>query len=377
MKLLMIITLGDMGGAQRHVLDVSRELTRRGHSVCIGVGGEFKDLSQAAASGTPDVEVVRLKHLRRPVRFFRDFLSLFEIIRLIRARRPDIVHCHSSKAGGIASIAGWLCRVPVVYTAHGFVFRENLSWTTRMFYLWSERIASWFRAKVITVSQSDYEAALQRSVVAKSKLITIPNGIDESLSAQLLKPDAARAQLSQWTGVDLSKNKVVVTIANLYPPKNVPTLIQAFEFVVRRIPEARLVIIGDGEQRAQCEKIIRSTDELSDKVFLIGQKVDAYKILRGADMMALASTKEGMPYTVLEAQLAGTPVVATRVGGLPEMGEEPLLHLVVPHSAEMLADAIVETLRADLRGTGALRKQFTLTGMVSAIEKVYVEAAGR
>ena len=240
--------------------------------------------------------------------------------------------------------------------------------------MFAERIASWFRAYVIAVSQSDYDAAIAQRIISPTKLITILNGIDEHLAEQLLESTPAREQLSAWAGVDLKNTRVAVAIANLYPAKNIPLLIQAFDFVVRRISDARLVIIGDGQQRGECEKILKNVPDLAKKVFLVGKHPDAYKILRGADVMCLASTKEGMPYAVLEAQLAGTPVVATRVGGVPEMGEEPLLRLVVPHSAEMLADAIAQTLRENKRGSGILQKKFTLSGMVNAIEAVYQNA---
>ena len=377
MKILMVITEGDMGGAQRHVLDLSRELQSHGNTVTIAVGGVFTDLSVAAEQITPKIIVHRLRFLVRNLRLFQDVRAFFELVAYIRIEKPDIIHCHSSKAGGLASVAGWVCNVPTVYTAHGFVFREDISFFRRQLFIWFERIASIFRAKIITVSQSDFDAACAYHIVSRKKLVTIPNGIDERWAQQILSPAAARAQLSSWTNHDVTHAKIVVAIANLYPAKNIPLLIQAFEFVVRRLPVARLVIVGDGEQRSECEKIISARPVLVDTVFLVGKRAHAYQILSGADALCLASTKEGMPYAILEAKLAGIPVVATRVGGVPEMGEEPMLTLVVPHSAELLADAITNCLRSNMRGVpGEIQKKFTLSGMVEAIEAVYRETLG-
>ena len=129
----MVITEGDLGGAQRHVLDVSRELIKRGHDVRIAVGGDFMDLTRASGIGAAVVQVVRIKNLVRPVRPLQDIVALFELYKRIRTWHPDVVHCHSSKAGGLASVAGWMCHVPVVYTAHGFVFRENIGFLKRKF----------------------------------------------------------------------------------------------------------------------------------------------------------------------------------------------------------------------------------------------------
>jgi glycosyltransferase involved in cell wall biosynthesis len=149
--------------------------------------------------------------------------------------------------------------------------------------------------------------------------------------------------------------------------------VQSFESVLARIPEARLVLVGDGKERHACERLVEQNPKLHEKVFFTGKRADAFQVLRGADVVALSSTKEGMPYVVLEAKFAGTPVVATRVGGIPEMGEGSDLKLVVPHSPEMLSEALVQMLRTEKQTRGHLPWQFTLTGMVDAIEAVYHE----
>jgi len=367
----MIITEGDLGGAQRHVRDISEELTRRGHAVTIAVGGEQAHEHGAFAPNEMSVPIVHLRHLVRPLSFGKDVRAFFEIFRLVRHVRPDIVHCHSSKAGAIASIAGRFAGAVVVYTAHGFVFREELGMFTEQFYEWSERVASWFRHRVIAVSQSDADAARSRHVVAARKLLTIPNGIDLNLEHDLESPEAARHLLSAWTGEDLTHAKIALSIANFFVVKNVPLLVRAFEYVIPRVPEARLVLIGDGVQRALCETIVAHSNTLRGKVFFVGKRPHAFRVLRAADVMCLASTKEGLPYVVLEAKLARTPVVATRVGGVPEMGEGEDLRLVVPHSAEMLSDAIVDILRRPHRAAAPIEKVFSLSAMVDAIEGVY------
>jgi glycosyltransferase involved in cell wall biosynthesis len=132
-------------------------------------------------------------------------------------------------------------------------------------------------------------------------------------------------------------------------------------------------LVGDGKERHACERLVEQNPKLHEKVFFTGKRADAFQVLRGADVVALSSTKEGMPYVVLEAKFAGTPVVATRVGGIPEMGEGSDLKLVVPHSPEMLSEALVQMLRTEKQARGHLPWQFTLTGMVDAIEAVYHE----
>lgn len=371
MKILLVITEGDVGGAQRHVLDLGRELARRGHDIFIAHGGAYNYLEQEAMAGEPSLTVVRLKRLLRPIKPLQDFLAIFELIKVIKKINPDLVHAHSSKAGIVASLAGWLAGKPVIYTAHGFVFREKISWVARLFYRWAERLASLLRRRVIAVSKSDADSAIAKKILSASKITVIHNGINENLRANFLERNSARQQLSALTKADLNNQHVVLAIANLYPAKNIPLLIQAFEYVVRRDARARLVIIGDGQERPVCEKIIKDNPILQDKVWLVGQQPSAYKFLTGADLLVLSSSKEGLPYTILEAQLAGVPVVATRVGGIPEMGEEPGLTLVVPHSAELLSEAINKVLQRGACERCTIKKEFTLQGMVDAVEAVY------
>ncbi len=373
MKILMVITEGDLGGAQRHVLDISRELTRRGHEILIAIGGNFSELSEAAAASALPIETIRLQHVGREIRPAKDLKGLLEIFKLVRSWKPDIIHCHSSKVGVLASIAGRLGGAKVVYTAHGFVFCEELPTITRIIYLLAEKISTIFRHKVIAVSQSDADAARKNYIVGAKKIVIIPNGLDLSIGDRLLDMGPARDLISKWAGIDLSDTKVVLSIANFYPAKNLPLLVRSFESVLPRVPEARLVLVGDGKERALCENIVQQNPKLHQKVFFTGKQPDAFRVLRGADVLALSSTKEGMPYAVLEAKFAGTPVVATRVGGVPEMGEGPDLKLVVPHSAEMLSDAIVQVLRTEKPVRGNLPWKFTLHGMVDAIEAVYHE----
>lgn len=373
MKILMVITEGDLGGAQRHVLDISRELSKRGHELLIAIGGDFTELSDAAANSILPIETVRLQNVGREIRLAKDFRGLLEIYKLIRSWKPDIVHCHSSKVGVLASIAGRVAGAKVVYTAHGFVFCEELPLVTRLVYLLAEKISTLFRHKVIAVSQSDADAARKNFIVSSKKLTIIPNGLDLSIEDRLLDVKSAREMISSWAGADMSDAKIILSIANFYPAKNLSLLVQSFESVLARIPEARLVLVGDGKERPVCERLVEQNPKLHEKVFFTGKRADAFQVLRGADVVALSSTKEGMPYVVLEAKFAGTPVVATRVGGIPEMGEGSDLKLVVPHSPEMLSEALVQMLRTEKQARGHLPWHFTLTGMVDAIEAVYHE----
>lgn len=367
----MVITLAEMGGAQRQVLDISRELVRQGYEVTIAAGTDYNDLFHSAETGSPRVPVLRLPHLTRSIRLGHDCFAFLEIYRAIKKVKPDLVHAHSSKAGALCAVAAKMVGVKIVFTAHGFVFRENIVWWKKIIFKHIERFASLFRDHVIAVSQSDAIAAIASRVVARDKISVIHNGLNPLLEQKILPATEARALLSQWAGTDLRPYKIVLSIANHYPPKNIPLLVRAFELVVRSVPEARLVSIGDGRERVVCEKIIKDTPILQNKVFLVGKKQTACKILRGADLFAVSSSKEGFPYAILEAKMAGTPIVATRVGGIPEMVRDDDITLVVPQDQEELANAMVRVLRHGAGARPQLSEEFTLAGMVERVLEVY------
>ena len=173
-KILYLITQSEWGGAQRYVFDLAVNFKDK-FEVAAAFGGE------GGLKNKLDEENIRnftLKNLVREINPWRDFLAFWEIYRLIRKTKPDILHTNSSKAEILGNLAGWLCGVPkIVFTAHGFVFNEELGFWKKKLYIFLEKMAGFFADKIICVSGFDRAAALAHKIAGKNKLVVIHNGI--------------------------------------------------------------------------------------------------------------------------------------------------------------------------------------------------------
>lgn len=300
-KVLFIITKATTGGAQRYVYDLATHLPKDRFEVTVayGVGGKTADALKSAGVAT-----LELPSLVRDIALISDLKSFLEIWRCLKKVRPDSIHLNSSKAAGLGALAARLSGTPnIVFTVHGWPFGERRNILARIF-IWK---ISWLTAllshHVICVSDYDLQAAKRMPFVGR-KAVRIYNGIDPH--TQFGSGETIRDAFPK--GV-----KITGTIGELNANKNQIALI---EEAVQK-PDMYVAIIGNGENRAHLKKKI---DEygLGERVKLFGF-TPAESVLKGFDVFALPSLKEGLPYVLLEARAAGIPIIANRVGGVGEI----------------------------------------------------------
>ena len=288
----------------------------------------------------PGVKKFELADLVRVIAPWRDLLAIRRLRALIDEEGFDLVHANSSKAGFVGALASRLSRARprVIYTAHGWGFAERRALPFRLAVLWSEKLAAKFRAATITLTRSERDMALRHGLSDAARLHVIPLGIDRGEIA-FLERGAARAELERACAAKL-RGAVIGTIANAYPAKDLPNLIEAFGRFATDGPDAELVILGDGPEMPKLRALHAALPH-KERIHLPGAVSDAARLLKGFDVFALSSSKEGMPWAILEAALAALPIVATRVGALPEIiedGESGLL--VPPNDPEALSAAL-------------------------------------
>lgn len=357
MRVLYVITQQDMGGAQNYVLTLGRAFKGL---VASGQEGTF--LSGAcAAQGVPFHPIT---HLQRKLNPLSDLRALWEIYKLLRLERPNLVHTNSSKAGILASIAGFLSGTPVVFTAHGFQYLEPMSVLARSFFWFCELLCRPLRAFVITVSETDRKRAIAHKVISPYRSKTIYHGID---IPNFLPRDVARISLGIPPQVFC-----IGTIANHYRTKGVDILLHSFAALQA---QAALALIGDGPERPQLEKLAQTLG-IQNRVRFIGQKQNANTLLKAFDVFVLPSRKEGFPYALLEALAAGLPSIAANVGGNSEALNGA--GLLVPaenstaftHALQKLCDDSM--LRDTLSALAIARsKAFTIGKMVTSTTEIY------
>lgn len=376
-KIFFLITKGNFGGAQRYVYELATGLvpTKYDIKVILGEGAGLEDkLSQAG------IKVYKIPSLKRDIGLLSDIKSLWILIKLFRNEKPDIIHLNSSKIGGLGALAGRLTGISkIVFTGHGWTFNEDRNPLSKLII----RVLVWLTISMshqtIMVSKTTQSQA-PKWLIKSGKITVIYNGIapsDSTARQEARHLIAGRSTLLK----DLPASNLtwLGTIAELHPNKGLDQAIKASAQIVKDHPEIIYVIIGEGEQRKNLEKLIERLD-LRESVILVGAIPEARKYLKAFDIFLLPSRTEALPYVLLEAGLSSLPVVATKVGGIPEIITHQKSGLIVDQNDSQAITAAILTLLSDptlMTKYGQnlhqhIESQFTLRQMIEQTEKIYL-----
>lgn len=375
-KILYLTTKSVYGGAQRYIIDLIDYLPRDKFEFIVGAGGKGPLASKVTERHVAYYEV---KGLARDVHTLTDIKSFFRILSLIRNTRPDILHLNGSKVSILGAIAGKLCGIKkIISSTHGWPFLEDRPKFQKKLLKLAARIGSLFQDKIICVSEFDYTMAMEEHIASPKKLIQIHNGIVPKKHI-FLDRDAAREKILKRIGIPRDDYFIVGSIAEYTKNKGLVYLIEAAEHIARIKPKTLFLLIGWGEEREFLRmKIPRSFEK---KIFLVDSLPEAFTYLKALDIFVLPSVKEGFAYTLLEASLAELPIVATQVGGNPEIIENLKNGVLVrPGSPHDILNAIFHLIR-DPKERAQLGKEarktvlekFSITSMVDLTRKVYEE----
>ena len=302
-----------------------------------GGNGTLVDMLHHAGIATitlPDLE--RDISLRKEWRFFWSFYQL------LRTERPAVLHLNSSKASGLGTLAGRLARVPrIIVTAHGWAFNEDRPRWQKLLIKTLHWITVLLSHRTIAVSSGLLRQLTWPGTGRKMKVInpgrTIGAMYDATEArAELVSrhPALAQYQHDPWLGI----------IAELHPIKRHAVLITAVASLVRTHPTVRLICIGDGSLRTELEALTQAHN-LATHVFFLGSVVEAARFLKAFTIAVLPSKSESYGYMLHEAGLAGIPVVATAVGGIPDIVRHEVSGLLVPpDDTERLKKALAQLL---------------------------------
>lgn len=348
------------GGAEQMVLDLCRWLGRDGHRVRVVTcrPGWLETRLREAGVET---------HLIPQTRRF-DIGTLRAVLALDHGRPADVFHVHELPAMLGMAPAAFARRLPMVGTVHG---RENIAARGRRRLIC--RLAARCCRQVVAVSRFMQRFLADDVGVASRRMTMIYNGIDIERYARPTGVAALRAALGIASGAP-----VIGTVGSLYPVKGQIYLLQAMARIAAEVPAAVCLIAGRGELRERLEGEAAALG-VADRVKFLGYRTDVPDLLGVLDVFALPSLSEGLPLSLLEAQAAGKPVVASQVGGSPEVVEEgDNGFLVPPRRAELLADGITRLLcdrplaRAmGERGRDRVRRVFSLDAMGRAYLDVF------
>lgn len=347
---LHVITMLELGGAQRNTLDTVRRLDRQRFRVGLACADRGELLAEART--VADLELFELSHLRREVRPYEDVRAVGEIRSAIRAMGADIVHTHSSKAGILGRLAARREGVgAVVHSIHGYGFGPHQPVPVRAAFLGAERLASRWTSAFVAVSRRNLEQGVALGLFAPEDARVIRSGIDLAAFRRPHGGAAARREL----GIPLDA-PMVLQVSCFKAQKAPERFVDVAAQVARAVPEAHFVMVGDGELRGAVEARARAA-ALGGRLHLPGWRRDVPALLDAADVCTLTSRFEGLPRVVVEALAAGVPTVAMRVDGVDEVLEDGVNGFTVePGDVAALAGRVVRLLRdSDLRTRLAAR----------------------
>jgi glycosyltransferase involved in cell wall biosynthesis len=366
----------NIGGPSVHVILLTAGLASRGYATRLVVGQESERegnlLDLAAERG---VTCERMTALGREIDPVADARALLGLYRVIRAFRPHVVHTHAAKAGLLGRIAARLAGVPVVvHTYHGHVLRGYFGPVKTAFFRALEALLGRSTDALVTVSEAVKADLVALRVAPASRIRVLPLGLD--LSG--LRGEHAAAGASLRTPGE--QGPLVGMVGRLVPIKDVPTFLEAAARVRASFPECRFALVGDGEERARLEARAAELG-LAEAVRFHGWRRDLAAVYAELDVVVNSSRNEGTPVALIEALAAGRPVVATRVGGTPDLlAEGRHGRLVPPGDPEALAAAIVATLEDPdgsrtraLAGRDHVLAQYDIARLVDDVDRLYRE----
>jgi glycosyltransferase involved in cell wall biosynthesis len=350
LRILRIFSRLNIGGPSLHVILLSSGLRPLGYETRLVVGKESpREGNMLPLAAEKNVVCESMVGLGREIAPLSDLRALAGLHRLMRAWHPAIVHTHTAKAGVLGRIAARTAGVPtVVHTYHGHVLRGYFSPATTALFRWLETRLATTADALVAVSESVKQDLVALGIAPAGRIRVIPVGLDlahlaEGLPRGRLRTEAAIPQGAPFVGM----------VGRLVPIKDVPTFLRAARIVAEALPEARFALVGDGEERPALEALCRELG-LDGKATFFGWRRDLAAVYGDLDVVVNASRNEGTPVALIEALAAAKPVVATRVGGTPDvLGEGERGRLVPPGDPESLARAVLET----LEGSEASRRR--------------------
>ncbi len=381
-RVMRLFSRLNVGGPSLHVVHLTAGLRSFGYETLLAVGREGPRegnlLDWAREQG---VLCVQLAGLGREVRPLSDSRSLVEVYRLMRRFRPAIVHTHTAKAGLIGRVAARLARVPVrVHTFHGHVLRGYFGPLRSLAFRRAEAFLAHSTSALVAVSEAVRQDLVALGVVTDPACIhVIPLGLD---LAPLARGPLPRGALRHPGGVS-AEAPLVGCVGRLAPIKDLGTFLEAAARVHGVRPDVRFALVGDGEERALLEKRSAALG-LSGVVCFHGWLHVMEQVYGDLDVVVNSSRNEGTPVALIEALAARRPVVATRVGGTPDLlGEGTRGWLVPPSDPQALAQALLHVLanrdeavaRADA-GRAYVLERHTTERLLRDVDRLYRDLLG-
>ena len=385
MKVVHIITRLILGGAQENTLITCKLLAERGHDVTLitgpSTGPEGKLFDYIENSG---FKVITVKHLIRKICPYSDILAYFELKKILKNLKPDVVHTHSAKAGILGRFAGysvkaeWDKNLPVVvHTIHGLAFHPYQNQMLNKFYIAVEKMTGKRTDYFISVADAMTKQAQAAGIGTDKPFVTAYSAIEEDA---FLNPIAEQERKEFRHKYGIADDAVVlVTVARLFELKGHDYIIESAKELSKRFDNAVWLFVGDGNLSENYKEQVRELG-LAEKVKFTGLLPPSMipLAIQSSDILVHCSLREGLARTLPQAMLCSRPAISFDVDGAREVVNDETGRLIEPENVEQLIDACAELIESKelreqlgLAGREFVKEKFAPDTMVNTIEEVY------
>ena len=350
------------GGQEIRILLEMREHRRQGHKVQILCAPRTKLAEEAGGMG---IEVIphRIRSPWEPK-------SILRIKNLIRDLRIDVLHTHSSVDSWAGGLAGRWAKVPVLVRTRHISVRVRRPWLNRLYYL---------PDAIITTGEHIRRELLQTHKIPAERIVSIPTGADGGR----FHPGPPDLELKKRMGLPIA-SPVITLVAVLRAQKRHELVIAAAAEVLKIFPQARFLFVGDGPGRNRVEQEIKNA-QLEAQIVMTGYREDIPAILSFTDLGIISSVAEGIPQFLFQVMAMGKPVIATAVGGIPEIVTSGVNGLLIPPEDPVtLAKAMIQVLgdpgsarRLGEEGRRLVEQEYTVEKMAEKVYRVYQQVYER
>jgi len=325
-KVLHIITRFDKGGSAQNTYLTLLGLKERNFQSYFVTGLSLESEMKYAEIKAQEKDIQRLEQvgiefilcppLVRRTNIIKDLNAFLDIWRIIKKISPEIVHTHSSKAGLLGRLAAKLARIPiVVHTPHGHVFFGYFGPLKTKIFIILERLVSRITHRIIALTNKEKEDYIKFRIANEDKFDVIYSGIELDKFKEL--SEDKKQNFVKELGIP-EKSLIIGTVGRLVPVKGHEFLIKAAKYIISKYPEAFFVFTGDGPLEHNLKRQARELG-INNNIIFLGWRSDAAKIISVYDIFSLPSLNEGMGRVLAEAMSLGKPIVASNVGGIPDL----------------------------------------------------------
>jgi len=319
-KVAVIITKLELGGAQKVAIALCEKTDKNlfdTFMIC-GCDGILSDEVKQKN------KVYFVKSLIREINPLKDLRAAISIYKILKKEKPDVIHTHSSKAGILGRLCGWLAGVSVIiHTTHGFSFNDTQGFFKKNLFIFLEKFCAIFSTYLIFISKENIDKAIKNKIGKQDKYKFIRLGIDIDNFRNFKNP-SLRQELN------FNKNDVVVTtIGPFKPQKNLPDFIKVASKISKEHKNFKFVMVGDGALRPEFESLIEKY-KIQNNIFLLGWRRDIANVLHSSDFFVMTSLWEGLPISTIEAMTCGLAPIVNAVDGQKEIVKDGINGFLIP-----------------------------------------------